>query len=253
MAGEVTALDLITAALAELGVYSAGESLSSADSAQGLTCLNDMIDSWSNESLMLYAYQTETVTLVVGKYQYTIGAGGDINVARPIRVEFGPGAAFSTDANGNRYPIEVIDRFKWNQFANVSGDVTSNYPQYLWYDSQFPLGTINLTPKPNLAGVVTTFTGYLQLQEFAALTTAISLPLGYSAAIRHNLAVELHPFFGAEGLNPLIAALALKSKGALKRANFKPSEAIYDAEIVSRGQISYNIFTDSPGSVVRGS
>ena len=50
-----TAQDIITDSLNILGVYAAGETISDADLEQAFTRLNDMLDSWSNESLTCFA------------------------------------------------------------------------------------------------------------------------------------------------------------------------------------------------------
>ena len=55
-----TAQDMINEALKLIAVYAPGETPTDADIEQGLTCLNDMLDSWSNESLATYAVLEQT-------------------------------------------------------------------------------------------------------------------------------------------------------------------------------------------------
>ena len=74
-----TALDVITDAFELLGIYSPGDSISSADLNRGLSVLNDMMDVWSNESLACFDWVTQTFTMVPGQYQYTVGPGGFVN------------------------------------------------------------------------------------------------------------------------------------------------------------------------------
>lgn len=246
-----TALDIITDAYQMLGVYGTSDTLSSGDSTLGLTTLNDMLDSWSNESLTTFATLEQSFTLVPGQQSYTIGAGGQINLTRPIRILEGPGSAYVQDSNGNNYPMEVVPRDKWNQYTNRSSLVTSDFPSVLFYDNQYPLGTINVAPFPQTA-YTCFFDSYLQLVDLANLTTSISLPPGYVLAMKTNLAVALHPYFTDQPLNPIIVARAMESKGNVKRANSRIITAVFDKEIVSRSQISYNPYTDSVGSSIGG-
>ena len=50
-----TALDIITGAYGLLGIYGVGSAIASQDAQLGLSVLNDMLDSWSNESLTTFA------------------------------------------------------------------------------------------------------------------------------------------------------------------------------------------------------
>lgn len=238
------ASDLITDALQKIGVYAAGEPLSAADSALGLRLLNRMLDSWSNESLTCYAILEQSHALTVNQYQYTIGTGGNFNMTRPIRIIGSPGSVYLLDTNGNRYNLEVVPRDKWNLIGNIT-QVTSNIPNTLFYDPQFPLGVINVYPIPNIAWTLY-WDSYQQFTDFAAIGTTVSLPPGYEKAIVDNLAVEYWPYWKADQaqVNPTILRDATISKGNVKRVNIRDNIARYDPEIVARGISTYNIYTD---------
>src|ERR1700744_536055 len=133
-----TAQSLIQTALEQLGVYAPGEVLSAADSSRGLQQLNAMMDSWSNETLICYAIQEQSYPLVVGQNQYTIGPGGNFNGTRPLKIIEGPVSAYIMDENSNRYPMEVIPQDRWNMIGLLTN--TSNIPDTLFYDPQYPLG-----------------------------------------------------------------------------------------------------------------
>lgn len=68
-----TAQDLITGALRRINVYAPGESLDSADASDALTLLNDLLDSWSSEHLLVFASDETIFTLTGGQNKYTIG------------------------------------------------------------------------------------------------------------------------------------------------------------------------------------
>lgn len=245
----VTANDLILDSLQMIAAYGVGVTPSSADMQLGLNALNDMMDSWSNESLSTFATLEQSFALVPGQQSYTIGPGGQINMVRPIRIIEGPGSAYVQDTNGNNYPVEVVPRDKWNLYSNRSALITSDFPTILFYDNQFPLGIINVAPFPTI-NYTMFFDSYLQLAEFPSLFTAVSLPPGYNLAIKTNLAVALSPYFSDAQLNPVIVARALDSKGNIKRSNIRILDALFDNEIVSRANVSYSPYTDSVGSSV---
>jgi len=66
-------IDIVSRALKDIGALEAGE-VPTADAAQdAFDMFNDMLDQWSNESMMVF-YKTEVIWPVVqGQTQYTIG------------------------------------------------------------------------------------------------------------------------------------------------------------------------------------
>ena len=89
--------DIITRALKDIGALEAGES-PSADAAQdAFDMLNDLLDQWSNEDMMV-SYKTEIIFPIVnGQTQYTIGQGGEI------------GANFTGTFSGNTLTVSTIN------------------------------------------------------------------------------------------------------------------------------------------------
>jgi hypothetical protein len=239
-----TALDIITQSLQKLGVYAPGETLSSADSGLGLAVLNDMLDSWSTESLSCYAILEQSVVLTPGVNQYSIGPGGAINGTRPTRLIIGPGAAYIQDPSLNNYPVNVVARDYWNLIG--TRNVNSNVPDTLFYDPQEPLGFINLFPTPNI-GWTLYFDSYLQITQFATLYSTFSMPPGYLKAIKDCLAPELWPYFKNGEVTMTLQRQAMVAKGNIKRSNVRENVALYDPEIIARAQGSYNIYSDRNG------
>lgn len=237
-----TARDIIQEAFEQNGTYAPGEKVSAANAARGLSVLNDMMDSWSNESLTCYAITEQTVTLIPGQYAYTIGPGGDVNGTRPLSLISTAGSAYILDDSGNQYPVTIITMDRWNQRG--SRNTNSNFPDALWYDPQFPLGVLNFDPIPNMSWVAH-FDSYLQLGEFATLDAPLSLPPGYKLAIRSNLAIALHAFFPNGQIEPSTVLEATESKAAIKRTNTRNVVASYDQEMVSKARGRYSIYTDT--------
>jgi hypothetical protein len=72
------ALDLVTRALRSIGAYAPGDTIDAEDANDAFDTLNDMLDTWSNSTMMV-PYVTEIIfTLTNNVYQYTIGPGGTV-------------------------------------------------------------------------------------------------------------------------------------------------------------------------------
>lgn len=241
----ITAQDIITNAMYEGRYYAPGETVSAPDINQGLWVLNGMLDSWAIESLMCYAILEQSGTLVINQSAYPVGPAASFNATRPTRVITGPGAAYLQDNLGNNYPVEVIERDFWNLIGNRT--TTSDIPDTMYYDPQFPQGIINVFPVPTQTYKLF-WDSYLPLSQFPTLTTAVSLPQGYQDALQHNLCVRLKPFFKGSQLDPIIIELAAATKGVVKRNNIRAVEAVYDGEIIAKSSGTYNIYRDGRGS-----
>jgi hypothetical protein len=100
------AADIVSRALRAVGAYASGEQIDAADANDALDMLNDMVDQWSNATMMV-PYVTEIVfNLQAGVYQYTIGQGGTIGNTFTGSIAPGAGGigvmtvtALATDAN----------------------------------------------------------------------------------------------------------------------------------------------------------
>ena len=91
-----TPLDIITRAMKDIGALAGGE-VPTADEAQdGLDMLNDLLEQWSNESMMVF-YRTELVfNTIQNTVQYTLGPGGSV------------GATFTGSITGNLLTVTAI-------------------------------------------------------------------------------------------------------------------------------------------------
>jgi len=242
-----TALSIITDAYQQTKIYAPGVTLGDADAELGLRVMNEMLDEWSNDSLACFANVEQTLPLVIGKQQYTIGTSGgaDIVATRPLEILKGQGAAYLVDVNTNRYPVNVVEQDQWNSIGRLTN--TSDLPDTLFYNPQFPLGVLSVFPVP-LAAYTIYFDSRLQLANLSNLNSTFSLPPGYRAAIKNNLCIRLWPYFKQGDPTSVLVALATRSLGAIKRTNLKNSPATYDGAVVSRSRSSYNIYQDGQGN-----
>ena len=244
----VTAGTMFSDSLELLGVYDPGEPLTAADAQRCMNTSRQMLDSWSNESLTCYAILEQSAPLVPGQQSYTIGPGGNFNMTRPLRIIGAPGSVYVQDSNGNNYGVNVVSRAQWNMIGNRDASVvTSNFPDTLFYDPQFPLGVMNFNPTPS-SSYTAFWDSYLQLVDFTSLSDPLNLPPGYELAIVTNLALMLKPFYLDAQLDPAVVAQASASKANIKRTNTRRQVSIYDQAIVSRTGVSWNVYTDRTGS-----
>jgi hypothetical protein len=74
----VQPIDIISRALKDIGALEAGETPTPEAAQDAFDMFNDMLDQWSNESMMVY-YKTEIIfPITPGQTQYTIGPGGQV-------------------------------------------------------------------------------------------------------------------------------------------------------------------------------
>lgn len=74
----LTPLDLLSKSLSDIGALAAGEPVESNIANDAFDTLNDMLDMWSNEKMMLPYVQEVIHELTGGIYNYTIGPLGNV-------------------------------------------------------------------------------------------------------------------------------------------------------------------------------
>lgn len=213
----MTGNDLIASSLRLIGVLASGENPPSNESNDALNSLNDMINSWTNERLMIYETSYETFTLNVNQQSYQWGTGAaDFNSPRPQKLEnvnWQQVSATTTLELG----VEILNKDQWSAIS-IKG-ITSNIPTRCWLENTYPNATFFVWPIPSVSGSVVIWS-WKPLITVSSLTTTISLPPGYAKALRYNLAVELAPEYGKTP-SDLVMKGAMDSKSAIKSMNDK--------------------------------
>lgn len=209
-----TARDVIKSSLRLIGAISQGENPSSSELTDALATLNEMLESWSNEKLIIPFNTTETFSFVAGKQTYTMGPGGDFDTSWPI------------DIQKVRYKdpqIEIaIDILNLDEWASISTrDTTSTIPSKVYVENSFPLKTLNFWPVPSTNQQVILYSDK-PLAAFSDASETVELPTGFLRALKYNLAVELAPEYGTEPM-PTVYKIAMDAKAALKSKNIKPT------------------------------
>lgn len=211
-----TVADLIRRSLQTLGVLADGETPTASQEADGLEALNDMLDSWATERLLLWATLRSTHTLTPSLTNHTIGTAGTLNTTRPVRID--RASISPSGMPGTETPLDILSDEQWQ---SLQGKDATGTPSALWIESAYPLTKLWLNPIPSAADTLVLYT-WQQLGRFASTAVDLDLPPGYARAIRYNLAKEMGPEYGV-ALSGEAMDIANESKATLKRLNFKPS------------------------------
>ncbi len=227
----MTVADLIRMAFRTIGILAAEEAPSAAEQSDAFNALNDMLDSWALEHLVLFATRRSSHVLTPGLNPHTIGTGGTFSTTRPIRVD-----RASILSAGVERPLALLSDGEWQA---TPAKAAAGFPAALWADTAYPLMGLNLNPVPNAADTLVLYT-WQQLGRFTATSDSFDLPPGYARALRSNLAMELAPDFGVS-VSQELAKIAGESKAALKSQNMKPSYLRCDPAVLSGSR--FNLIT----------
>jgi hypothetical protein len=206
-----TALDIITKAMLKAGILTKTESPSADEASDALDALNDLLASWSNDSLLITNRVTELFTLSAGVGNYTIGAGQAFDTIRPIKiVESHIIDGIISYESMYQCPDEIYQGFNLKTLQSI--------PSALNYSNAYPYGTIKLYPYPS-TGYTLSITSEKELSQFT-LNQTVNLAPGWNRALIYNLAVELAPEYG-QPIEQMTLKTANDSKGAISRSIMK--------------------------------
>jgi len=233
-----TALDQITGALRLLGMLAEGEEPSASAAQDGLTAMNQMLDSWSTERLAVFSTQNQVFTWPPNIKSRTIGPTGDFVGNRPVLLD---DATYFVDPTNNiSFGIKIINQQQYDGIAVKT--VTSTYPQVIWTNMDMPNMDMYIYPVPTKA-LEWHFVSVTELVEPATLSTVLVVPPGYLRAFRYCLACEMAPEFGVEP-SPTVSRIAMVSKRDIKRINAPDDIMSMPYSIIASRQ-RFNIYSGS--------
>ena len=231
----VSAGDIINGSLRLIGMLAEGETPSAETSADALSAMNQMIESWNTERLSIFSTQDQVFTWPATVISRTMGPTGDFVGNRPILID--DSTYFRDPSTGISYGIKIINQQQYDGIAVKT--VRSTYPQVLWINMSYPDIEMYIYPVPT-RDLEWHFISVEELSRPATLATTLSFPPGYLRAFRYNLAVELAPEFGVEP-SPTVVRIAMTSKRNLKRINNPDDLMALPYTIVGTRQ-RYNIY-----------
>lgn len=240
----VSGLDIIKGAMRAGNILSAGRNPNSDESSDYLAILNQFLDSCNAERLMIFTVnRMGPYDLTPGKQAYTVGAGGDINIPRPPRIENTSVLWLGNPVQPDEIYLDVLDETGWG--AIPVKNIGAPLPSKVWEDGGFPQRTLSFWPFPTVA-IQAIIYAWQALSFFPNLTTKLSFPPGYLEFLRWNLAVRLD---NAE-ISPRVEALAMESKERIKSFNVPTLTVKIDPLLCDSGSVQYNWLADEP--IVRG-
>ncbi len=190
------------------------ESPKSADDTAAWLALQDMLDSWSLDTLVVPYYITEEFTLTIGKAVYSIGLAADSpelvsSTGRPLSLA----SAFVREASVD-YPVEV--NMTSTEYNDIQSKERAGRPLRIFYDPQYPNGSLKFDYEPTVAYTFS-LTSEKPLSE-VAIDGTLSLPQGVNEALYSNLGIRLAPGKNNK-IQPETAAFAASSLSRLRKHN----------------------------------
>ncbi len=229
--------DICTDALQKIGAVAIEETPTAAELQGAMTRLNEMIEAWNTERLAVYGVDIEIFALTPGKSTYTMGAGGDFNTSRPVRIE----KAQTRDSNNSDFSCRYTENYQ--EYSQIVTKATSSVlPQLIYDDAAFPLRNLRFWPVPTDGSYSAVLYTMRQLAGFTSLSDTVIVPPAYKRAFKYNLSIELGPEYGKKATNDLIS-LAVTSKADIKRANVTINQLQTPNEYLGNGGQAYNWLT----------
>lgn len=247
----MTVQELISGALMDMGVLGQGQTAGGAQANFALSVLNDsLIESWSTDRLLIYTISRVTWTMANGQASYTVGSGGEVNIARPSTMNMqGCNVSFIDTTASTPYtelPLWPLTDTAFQAIPQKTYGAT--YPTGWYYNPTFtsaaaPYGTLSFYPVPN----VSTLIGVLYAPVAAgtvALSDTLAIPPGYKRFYRTNLAAEMLDAFSVPAETAArIERKARESKGDIERVNTRIQDLGVDLALRPVPPPS-NIYTD---------
>jgi hypothetical protein len=237
--------DVISSALRSIGAVASGEQPTPAEMQNGLLTLNQMLDAWQTMRLLVYAIVRYVYAPTALQQTYTVGPGGNINIARPARIS----SAGVINQPGSSQPNELaIDMISENEWRDIPvKNTVGALPLKVWDDNQYPLRNLNYWPIPSVQVDFTLYMWQLLTQFADTSVTLYTFPPAYLRAIRYNLAVELSlEVPGDPELMPGVMKLAADSLSDIKHSNPVDLKMACDPALVNPKMDLYNWLTDMP-------
>lgn len=234
-----TAREIINDALKQIGALAVGETATAEEADDALGVLNDMLDMWSTESLLVYYIEQNVFPFVAGKANYTLGTGGDFNIERPVHIQ----DAYVRDQQGNDYKL-IVTTNSQDYSDLIAKYVTSSIPTLLYDNGNFPLKNLSLWPVPSDGSYSCVLWTWKLLAQFDSLNTDVQLPPGYKIAIQNNLAFLLCPRYGITNIVEIEKA-ATRTKGQVKRINFNAPTMAFPTSLTGNS-VAFNWLTGQP-------
>lgn len=175
-----------------------------------LDSLNSMLSVWNNKKLLGPNLVRAGKVISAGDGDYTIGTGANINVDRPVRVDY----AFLRDGSFSDETLLQIGR---SEYSDISVKTEQGRPTCFFYDATLPTGTIYLHPIPDQEYTLLLDLFY-RFPSYDNPADSFALQDGMEDAVVYNLAIRLAPEYGKQ-VPPDVRQIASEALRAVKMTN----------------------------------
>jgi hypothetical protein len=197
----VTRDDIINSALRTLNVLDSASVASGNDLTYCSQALNLLMKQWADAGMPLWCVQWIQIPMVANKASYTMGPGGDVNLAyRPTRII---SSFLRQNSTNNDTTIQIVSRQEYEQLGIKSSASVVNQ---IYYDAQLPIGTMYCYSVPSDA----TYTLWVSVQrpimDVVNGTDNFDVPQEFFMLLKWALVEELSLEYAAPPMVVQIAA-----------------------------------------------
>jgi hypothetical protein len=212
-----TPQEQINFGLRAIGVLGTGQTALPEDYQDAFAALNGMVAGWNAKRWLVY-HLVDVSVPTTSQISYTVGPGGDFNVARPTRLEAAYLRQFiNSSPNHVDYPLTILQSRE--DYSSIALKTLGSWPVAIFYDSDFPVGSVFPWPIPNQAGFELHLILKATLRQFDSYVQSINLPDEYTEAIWTNLAIRLSSIYPGSTLTEQVIGLAKASLETIRTAN----------------------------------
>ena len=209
-----TPSDIISLALKTANVIGVGQTPLAQDINDCFNQLNMMMAQWQRRRYMVYELVTVSKQ-ATGQLSYTIGPSQDFNITRPVKLEFAYFRMNSGTPLPVDYPLTVLRAQE--DYDRISIKNLNAFPQYIYYDTGFPVGNVYVWPLPSSQYQIF-LSVMVQLPQFQQINDQIVLPPEYLDALHWNLARRICVMYGLP-ITPELTGYAEASIRAIEEVN----------------------------------
>lgn len=230
-----TVRDTLKDGLRLIGQLAEGEEPSDDTYTNSLNAFNDMLDSWSTESLSVFSTQDQVFSWPPNTITQTLGPTGDFVGNRPVLVD----DSTYFKCQNLSYNLQFVNELQYNSISQKGN--TSTFPQIMFVNPDMPNITMKIYPVPTQV-LEMHIISVNELAQATDLDTVLIIPPGYRRAFRYNLGVEFASEFGIDA-PPRVINIANTAKKNIKRINAPLDVLSMPYSLVGRRRSNWNIFS----------
>lgn len=224
------------------GVIGIGQNMSGEDFNDAFDDLYQILSQWQRKRWLVWNLTTVS-KVSTGAQSYTVGAGGDYNIARPDRIE----SAFvrqllTSSPNQVDNPLCILQSRE--DYNRITLKRLTSLPFCIFYDSGFPLGRIYPWPiaQANIYEVHISIKTPLQL--LTNLAETLLMPPEYMPGLIFLLAQRLRQAYQLPKDDQL-DRMVKDALATIREANTQIPVLQMPQDVMPNGGV-YNIFSDYP-------